>query len=558
MPAVQEVIVRGNDCRKLLLNFSIAVGSLLLCPLPGHSQDAPKPAPTTPPPAEPIADVRALAEAIRELQGQVQALHSQLNDLRAEEQQGRLEAHELRRELRLARSQSPSPVGIAYEASAPSLTPAPASSVPPNAATPNSDSPVAATPEQSSAQRVGKLEEDQQLAEAKLNDQYQTKVESGSKYRLRLSGIVLLNMFSTRGKVDNLDFPGVALERQPFDSASTFGGSLRQSQIGVQVFGPEIAGAHTSADVNFDFAGGFPSTPNGVSTGLVRLRTGTVRLDWADTSIVGGQDHLFFAPLAPTSLASLAVPALSYSGNLWSWTPQVRVEHRLHLTEDSSLLFQGGILDSFSGELPATEYYFSPGAGEKSGQPAYASRVAWSHHIFGQEMIAGFGGYYARQNWGFGRNVDGWTGTTDLTLPFGHLFELTGEFYRGRAVGGLGGGIDRSVLLSGPLTDPASIVQGLNSMGGWTQLKFRPKPKFEVNGAFGHDNPFGNQLAQFTSNPAYYDSLFARNQTWFTNFIYQPRSDVLLSLEFRRLRTFGTNGGADVANHVNFSLGYLF
>src|ERR1700732_2992485 len=134
MPAVQEVIVRGNDCQKLLINFSIAVGSLLLCPLPGHSQDAPKPAPTTPPPAEPIADVRALAEAIRQLQGQVQGLHSQLNDLRAEEQQARLEAHELPPELRLPRS---SPTGIAYEASSPSLTPAPVSSVPPNAASPN-------------------------------------------------------------------------------------------------------------------------------------------------------------------------------------------------------------------------------------------------------------------------------------------------------------------------------------------------------------------------------------------------------------------------------------
>jgi hypothetical protein len=95
-------------------------------------------------------------------------------------------------------------------------------------------------------------------------------------------------------------------------------------------------------------------------------------------------------------------------------------------------------------------------------------------------------------------------------------------------------------------------------MGGWAQLKFKPKPKFEVNGAFGHDNPFGNQLARFASNPAYYDSLIARNQTWFTNFIYQARSNVLFSVEFRRFRTFGTDGGADVANNINLSLGYLF
>jgi hypothetical protein len=95
-------------------------------------------------------------------------------------------------------------------------------------------------------------------------------------------------------------------------------------------------------------------------------------------------------------------------------------------------------------------------------------------------------------------------------------------------------------------------------MGGWSQLKFKPIPKCEVNGAFGPDNPFGNQLARFTANPIYYDSLVARNQSWFANFIYQPRSDVLFSIEYRRLRTFGTEGVAKVANHVNVGLGYTF
>jgi len=37
------------------------------------------------------------------------------------------------------------------------------------------------------------LEENQQLVNAKLSELHQTKVESGSKYRVRLSGIVLLN-----------------------------------------------------------------------------------------------------------------------------------------------------------------------------------------------------------------------------------------------------------------------------------------------------------------------------------------------------------------------------
>jgi hypothetical protein len=545
--------MRGNAWCRLLLGACVTASPLLLSPVFVRGQEAPNPEPSSSPPTEPTAEVRALADSIRELQAQVRALSSQLSELRAEAERAHVEAHELRREVYLTRAQPAHGAGGSNDSYAPSAfggldSPSP----------PNSSGPDRAGREQTPTERIAKLEEEQQLTDAKLNEQYQAKVESGSKYRLRLSGIVLLNVFANRGTVDNQDFPQIATSSQPLDSAGTFGGSLRQSQIGLEVFGPDIAGAHTSADIKFDFAGGFPDFPNGVAMGIMRLRTGTIRLDWARTSLVAGQDRLFFVPLAPTSLASLAVPALSYAGNLWSWTPQVRVEHHLDLSEDSSLLFQGGILDSLSGEFPVTDYFRSPTAGEKSGQPAYAARMAWSQRAFGQRWTVGLGGYYDRQNWGFGRRVDGWAGTTDLMMPLGRWFELSGAFYRGRAVGALGGGIGQSVLMTGALTDPATIVQGIDSTGGWAQLKFKPKANFELNGAFGQDNPFASELGRFSSSGNYYDSLQARNRSSLVNFIYQPRSDVVVSIEYRRLRTVVIDGDSNTANHVNVSLGYIF
>ena len=544
--------MQSNPCSKLLALVALT-STVLLCPAFLRGQDAPKSTPPNSSQSDQSVDVRALSDAVRELQGQVQALTAQLKEMRAQQQQAFEEARELRRQLSPNSPQQPTSSASSYS-SLPS--PAPAETSAP--ASPNTSSSIVPAQEQTSPDTLAKLEEDVQFIDAKINDQYQTKVESGSKYRLRLSGIILLNMFDDRGLVDNADFPSLAAEPQPGNSAGAFGGTLRQSQVNLQAFGPDIAGAHTSADLSFDFAGGFPDTPYGVSTGLVRLRTGVIHMDWTDTSLVVGQDQLFFAPIAPTSLASLAIPALSYAGNLWSWTPQVRIEHRVHLSESSALLFQGGILDSLTGDPPANEYYRYPTAGESSGQPAYAARIAWSHKIFGQDLVAGFGGYYARQNWGFSRNVDGWTGSTDITLPLGPYFGFSGEFYRGRAVGGLGGGIGQSIVQTGPLTDPATSVFGLNSIGGWAQLKFKPKPKFEVNGAFGQDNPFANQVNLFASNPAYYDAFVERNRTGFVNFIYQPRSDVLFGLEYRRLCTFYFGGDSDSANHVNISLGYIF
>ena len=547
--------MRGRRCGKVFLNIFVAACSLYLASPFVHAQEGRRLAPSDPPPpeTETAAEVRALSELIHDLQSQVQTLNSQLGELRAEQKQTSEEARALRHELDLARTQmAPSSIESSNQYSTPNVAPP--------SAPPASISTLASPQGATEADRIAKLEENQEVIDAKVNDQYQTKVESGSKYRLRLSGLVVLNLFDNRGLVDNQDFPQVAeppASNPLFVSPSSFGGTLRQSQIKLQVFGPDLAGARTSADVEFDFAGGFPQMWNGVATGLVRLRTGTFRMDWANTSIIAGQDHLFFAPLAPTSLATLATPALSYAGNLWAWTPQVRVEHRFQLSDVSNVVLQAGILDSLTGDLPEPGTDRVPSWGEESGQPAYATRISWSHQAFGQNLTVGAGGYYGRQNWGFGRTVDGWAATTDVTLPLGKLFEFSGEFYRGRAVAGLGGGIGQSVLLNGSFINPATTFRALDSIGGWAQLKFKPKANFEINAALGLDNPFAGEMRQYKSN-AIYPEPYVRNLSPFVNFIYQVRSDILFSTEYRYLQTSVLDAGSNSANHVNLSVGYIF
>jgi hypothetical protein len=493
------------------------------------------------------AQPTALADIVVALQAEVRGLHSQVEDLQAKQERSQAQVHAL--EERLARAQSSSAnIGANSPGQNAFATPM------------NSSSPAADAPQnQDLATRVSQLEEGQELLNSKVVEQSQTKLESGSKYRVRFSGIVLLNVFANRGAVENQDFPGLAVPGgQPF-STNSFGASLRQSQLAFQAFGPSIAGAKTSARVDFDFAGGFPQeTPNGQTMGVMRLRTASARFDWVDTSIVAGQDRLFFAPLAPTSLASLAVPALSYSGNLWSWTPQVRVEHKVRLGEKSALLLQGGILDSLSGDLPSDNQNADPSWGEQSGQPAYAARVAWSHAMFGQDLTLGTGGYYGRQSWGFGRHVDGWASTLDVSVPMGNRLSLTAAFYRGRGVGGLGGAIGQNLITSGSLFSPAGIFKGLDSMGGWMQLKYKLRENFQINAAYGQDNPYASELDKFPGTFSYNGLLFTRNQSPMVNFIYQVRSDVEFSAEYRRLRTMILNAPTQTANHITGSLGYRF
>lgn len=518
--------------------MAVLVGNpdLCRCQTKGHVEVAPQ--------------TEALSESLRDLQARIQELKSILGAMRAEAAQSGDEIRTLHNEVQQTREELASMKGQITKLTSQQTSTAESGPYPiPKGPLSRPDA---------TDQRLAKLEEDQQLLGAKVDEQYQTKVESESKYRVKLSGIALLNVFGNRGSVDSIDLPSFAVRRGPLDTGGSFGATVRQTMLGLEVIGPTLGGARTSAEIQADFFGGFPATGDGVTTGLARLRTVTARMDWSHTSIVAGQDALFFSPQSPTSFASLALPAFSYSGNLWKWTPQLRIEHSLKFTDVSSLMVQAGILDPLAGEYPSDSFQRSPGAGERARQPAYATRFSWNHGTNEHAVTLGAGAYYSRQDWGFGRTLDAWAGTADWNLPLSSRLYLTGEFYRGRALGGLGGGSGRSILTSGSLTDPGTSVLGLNSTGGWSQLKFEMTEKLELNGAFGEDDPSAADLRRFSVRQGANYVLQTRNQTAFLNFVYRPFSNWIFSTEYRRLWTSETDHDKSRADQVNVGVGVLF
>jgi regulator of replication initiation timing len=478
-----------------------------------------------------------LADSIRQLQEQVQELRSAVSEVKSEAAEYRAENQELRKELESMRTNT-SPTQNPTVENSSVATQAPASNA-------------------STEQRVSVLEETNQITQSELRTLYQTKVESASKYRVRLSGIVLLNLFHNRGEVDNLDVPTYASSFGPYGLTPSFGATVRQSELGFEVFGPELAGAKTRGQVQLDFGGGFPAGAlDGINTGIVRLRTANMRMDWDNTSLIVGQDNLFISPNSPTSFASLLVPSFGYAGNLWSWTPQVRLEHKFNFADDQNVSLQAAVLDNVTGESSYGSHRL-PQAGESSGMPAYAARTAWTKDVSGKPLTLGASGYYSRQNWGSGWIADGWAAVGDWRIPLSSRFEFSGEAYRGRAVGGLGGGIGQSVLISANPTNFAPDFLPLNSVGGWSQLKFSASSRLEFNGAFGIDNPFARDLHNIPSPAGVYPSVLAANRSAMLNFIYHPRSDLLFSGEYRHLRTSELVNYYS-ADQVNVMMGVLF
>ena len=492
--------------------------------------------------------------SVRDLQEQVQQLRTLIEQMRAENAESRAEMRQLRQDLQATRAMlQPPAAGAPPEAVASTNA---VSAQPP--ASPSS--PAGSTSEGSSTleDRVQKLEDSASLMGSKIDEQYQTKVETASKYRARLHGTILMNAFRNVGGSDNLDLPSYAEPVPPGTPQATVGATLRQSEIGFEIFGPTIAGARTSADVQFDFAGGFPATGNGVNFGIVRLQTASLRFDWEHTSIVAGQDALFISPLSPTSFASLATPAFAFAGNLWGWTPQLRLEHRFVVADRQTVTVQAGVLDNLDWEPPYNSFYRTAQAGELSGQPAYALRTAWSRGEQDHPLSFGVAGYYGRQNWTWDRNVDAWAGMADWQIPILPRLSLSGEFYRGRGIGGLGAAVGVSILYGGNPYGPFTPIRGLDDVGGWTQLKFRLTPKVEINGVFADDNAFAADVRGFATDQNNFGPILGRNRGALANVVFRPRSDLILSAELRRLRTFPVYSNSSITNQLNLSAGILF
>lgn len=487
-----------------------------------------------------------VVDSVRNLQDQVRELRSLVEQMRTENQESRAEMQRLRQDLQSTRALLEHP-----SASSDSNAVATASDTQPATGT-------TAAAADSLEGRVEKLEESTSLIGSKVDEYYQTKVETASRYRARVHGIVLMNAFRNVGGSDDLDFPNYSQALWSVFPKASLGATMRQSEIGLEIFGPTIAGAHTSADLQLDFSGGIPAVGNGINFGVMRLQTANMRLDWEKTSIVAGQDALFLSPLSPTSYASLATPTFGFAGNLWAWTPQIRVEHRFSLADQQNFIVQGGVFDNLDWEPPLNSFYRTAQAGELSGQPAYGARMAWTRGSADHPLSFGAAGYYGRQNWVWNRYTDAWAGMVDWQIPLLPRLGLSGEFYRGRGIGGLGAAVGASIVYGGPPSYQFSPIRGLNAAGGWAQLKFKLTPKIEFNGVFAQDNAYSSDVRGFATDENNFGEILGRNRGTLANIVYRPKSDLILSGEVRRLRTFPFYNASSTTNQVNLSAGVLF
>jgi hypothetical protein len=401
---------------------------------------------------------------------------------------------------------------------------------------------------------VENIREQQQVQQSEIATHQQDKVESASKFPVKLTGLILMNTFANTAAVDIPQSPTMAT-----GAAGTTGISLRQTVLGLDARGPHVFGASSDADVRMDFFGGVGQgggySQNG---GVARLRTAHAELAWDRTRAFFAMDRPIVSPNTPTSITAIAQPALSWSGNLWNWMPQVGAEHTLRVNDSSRMSMQAAIADV--PDPPSQQLNTTPAPvaslGEQSRWPGSEARLGYAHGNDLTGLRLGVGGYFSPHTFNEYFNFDAWAATVDYRIPlFAHL-ESSGSFYRGLALGGLGGGAYKDYLYAQRGSE--SYYRPLDDVGGWTQLKERASERLEFNVAYGLDNAFAHEIRPYALNTASAYQGLARNSTWFTNVIYSPTAYTLFSFEYRRIDSSYAIGPHSVADVYGVAGGYRF
>lgn len=424
--------------------------------------------------------------------------------------------------------------------------------------------PPTSTAGQTQSDELQNIRERQAMQETQIATHDQTKVESESKYPVKITGLLLFNGFVNTSAVDMPATPTVAVP----GSGST-GASVRQTVLGVDARGPHLFGAHSYADLRVDFYGNSVPTGVGAPVGsyatndsLLRLKTAHAGLQWENTEAAFSYDRPILSPDSPSSLTAVANPALAWSGNLWAWNPQLSLTKNVPFAESHSLQLQAAMIDV--GDPPISlsglnSYAAAPPSGaEQSRWPGLEARMALLGSNRDDRDHFGVGGYFSPHVLPSGRRFDAWAGTLDARFHLPARLEFSGSFYRGLALGGLGGGAYKDYGYFYAVNQDVYYFRPLNDVGGWTQLKEKWSERLEFNAAFGIDNAFADDLHRYVIPAGTMYQNLARNRTWTGNVIYSPSAYLLFSLEYRYLASAPITGAPSASNVIGLSAGYKF
>jgi hypothetical protein len=385
--------------------------------------------------------------------------------------------------------------------------------------------PPAETPAAPVAERLA-------VVERRTEELAQTKVEASSKLPVSLTGMLLFNAFwNTRGGVDQQN-PTTA----PLAPGGNAGATLRQSIVGLRFNGPDVfAGGKVSGTVFLDLFSGSAASLNHI----VRLRTGSLQIDWKNTTFMAGQDKPLISPREPDSLAQVGVSPLTAAGNPWLWQPQARIEQRFGLGDASGLRAQFALFQTSEANATSNPEYTSQVA---SARPGYEGRFEYWHKFGEDRRLQVAPGFHVSDTHVLGQSVPSRIFSVDwLFRPVAKL-EFTGLFFQGENVAVMGS-------LRQGIAFRNERAYTVRTAGGWMQLTFHATRRLAFHAYGGEQDDRNRDL---------FRGAVGLNRAYALNATYRLGSNVLAGAEASRVRTNYIGTGNRAVNHYDLALAYLF
>ena len=369
------------------------------------------------------------------------------------------------------------------------------------------------------------------VAEQRIEEQAQTKVEASQRFPIRITGALLFNAFANTGAPAQ---PGYS---PLLTGPETSGATVRQTLLGLDFHGPSLPGNGTaSGSLTLDFFGAGAYSYGG----LLNLRRAVLNLDWASRSIELGLDKPLISRRSPDSLAEVLIPPLSYSGNPWVWVPQVRYVERFSTNERVGVTIESSVL-----ETDETQAYVQPNANEylQKARPAFEGRVNFWLHDGDNRRFEIAPGFHISSSHVGSNSVPSQFATLDWLIRPSKFIQLTGLFEGGKNMANLGG------FTNGFYLDSNYNWRPVRGAGGWTQAAVQLTPRLTWNSFAGFQAPrvFGLSYGALS-----HDYSFA------SNLQYRIAPNILLGAEALQERSGYVGQSHLIRDHYDLAIGYLF
>jgi hypothetical protein len=383
---------------------------------------------------------------------------------------------------------------------------------------------------------VAELQERSAVQQQQIQDLAQSKVEAAQRFPIRITGMALFNAYLNSANNGGAQNPTVAAQTPGVERG---GATIRQSVLGLEYRGPlTVWGGKVHGALYMDFFAGSGQ----LLDQAMRVRTGSIEIDWKSRSIMAGLEKPIFSPREPNSLAQVGVSPLTGAGNLWLWVPQAKVEQRIRFSAQTQLRAQIGLIATREAVAIQAGSYVPQVA--TSSRPGLEGRFEFSHGGENRRIeIAP--GFHTSASHVADTSVPSGLFSIDWFIKPVSKLEITGDFFRGQNIMHLGTGAIRQ----GFVVFAEGDARPVHSQGGWAQVSVIATRRLSFNFFGGQQDDRDIDLLP---------GRIGLNQKFGANFFYRLAPNVLAGVEASQLRTTYLGSSDRLHNHYDLSFAYLF